>query len=167
MKVKLNYEELLVLDWISHFPVGSTDQDHLEWLEENFSLLQEDIWRNILALQEEQKQKKAEIERQQLVLRETTPSRQRMKTTTKGEEIEKEMELEIPEEKAQLLMTMVPTTFRWGTGEDAGFNLKLKLARALWGKRIEIEELFKEIGIKSESNQPKRRRRKGGESHAS
>lgn len=165
MKVKLNYEELLVLDWISHFPVGSTDQDHLEWLNQNFSLLQEDIWRNILALQEEQKQKKAEIERQQLVLRETTPSRQRMKTTTKGEEIEKEMELEIPEEKAQLLMTMVPTTFRWGTGEDAGFNLKLKLARALWGKRIEIEEFFKEFGMGS--NQPKRRRRKGGESHAS
>ena len=165
MKVKLNYEELLVLDWISHFPVGSTDQDHLEWLEENFSLLQEDIWRNILALQEEQKQKKAEIERQQLVLRETTPSRQRMKTTTKGEEIEKEMELEIPEEKAQLLMTIIPTTFRWGTGEDAGFNLKLKLARALWGKRIEIEELFKEIEMGS--NWPKSRRRKGGESHAS
>jgi len=164
MKVKLNYEELLVLDWISHFPVGSTDQDHLKWLEENFSLLREDIWRNISVLQEEQKQKEAEIKELQRVSPETARASQRARAAEK-KEIPRELELEISRDQAKLLMTMVPTTFRWGTGEDAGFNLKLKLARALWGETIEVEEFLKGLGMKSNS-QPKRRRRKGGESRA-
>jgi hypothetical protein len=49
----------------------------------------------------------------------------------------KEVEVEIPEEEALLLMAMVPTTFRWGTGEDVGFSLKLKLSEALWGEKRE------------------------------
>ena len=29
------------------------------------------------------------------------------------------------------LMTLVPTTFRWGTGPDVGYTLKMKIAREL------------------------------------
>ena len=31
------------------------------------------------------------------------------------------------------LLVLIPTTWRWGTGEDAGFSLKCRLADELWG----------------------------------
>ena len=36
---------------------------------------------------------------------------------------------------ARVLLALVPTTFRWGTGSDCGFALKLKLYHFLIGER--------------------------------
>lgn len=38
-------------------------------------------------------------------------------------------ELELPENEANILLALCPTTFRWGVGDDVAFSLKLKLAR--------------------------------------
>ena len=42
--------------------------------------------------------------------------------------------LEIEDYRALELMALVPTTFKWGTGEDVGFTLKNRLADLLWGE---------------------------------
>jgi hypothetical protein len=101
--MRLTFGELCLLDWVLHFPVGSSDRDHLEWLSRRWRPLREDVWKGIRALQRNKELKEAEVE--------------------------------IPEEEALLLMAMVPTTFRWGTGEDVGFSLKLKLSEALWEEK--------------------------------
>ncbi|HEY3118761.1 MAG TPA: hypothetical protein VGK54_18625 [Chloroflexota bacterium] len=44
-----------------------------------------------------------------------------------------EAEIELSPEEYELLLAIVPTTFRWGTGEDCGFSLKRRIAQELWG----------------------------------
>lgn len=47
--------------------------------------------------------------------------------------------LELSEEDAGTLLCLVPTTFRWGQGDDCGYSLKYKLARFLLGE-VDVEE---------------------------
>ena len=44
-----------------------------------------------------------------------------------------EAELELSPAELEQLMAIVPTTFRWGTGEDCGFALKRRISQELWG----------------------------------
>ena len=44
-----------------------------------------------------------------------------------------EAELDLTPAECDQLMAIIPTTFRWGTGEDCGFSLKRKIAQELWG----------------------------------
>ena len=41
----------------------------------------------------------------------------------------------ITEQEAKILLAVIPTTFRWGTGIDCGYSLKQKLAKFLRGER--------------------------------
>lgn len=60
--------------------------------------------------------------------------------------------MDFTETETEELLAIVPTTFRWGTGEDVGFALKCRLAASLWGqaeedaaeKRKQMRALFKE-----------------------
>ena len=60
--------------------------------------------------------------------------------------------MDFTETEAEELLAIVPTTFRWGTGEDCGFSLKQRLAESLWGrsehdsaeKRKQMRALFQE-----------------------
>lgn len=60
--------------------------------------------------------------------------------------------IEIAPSECEELLALVPTTFRWGTGEDVGFNLKSRLALELWGAEVQdrhtkmerMKALFKE-----------------------
>ena len=36
---------------------------------------------------------------------------------------------------ARILLAIVPTTFRWGTGPDCGYSIKMKLCRFLLGEK--------------------------------
>ena len=42
------------------------------------------------------------------------------------------VEMEVTEYECGQLLMLLPTTFRWGTGEDVGFTLKRKCAAQLW-----------------------------------
>ena len=44
-----------------------------------------------------------------------------------------EVELALTDPEAKVLLAVVPTTFRWGTGPDCGYTLKTKLAKFLLG----------------------------------
>ena len=44
-----------------------------------------------------------------------------------------EGEIEFTDDECDQLLALIPTTFRWGAGEDVGYSLKLKLAALLWG----------------------------------
>lgn len=44
-----------------------------------------------------------------------------------------EAELELSPDECEQLLAIIPTTFRWGTGEDCGFSLKRRIAQELWG----------------------------------
>ncbi|NIR13698.1 MAG: hypothetical protein GWN86_07010 [Desulfobacterales bacterium] len=35
---------------------------------------------------------------------------------------------------ASILLPIIPTSFRWGTGPDCGFTLKIKLAKVIFGR---------------------------------
>jgi len=60
--------------------------------------------------------------------------------------------MDFTETETEELLALVPTTFRWGTGEDVGFSLKQRLAESLWGqaeqdaaeKRKQMRALFQE-----------------------
>ena len=41
--------------------------------------------------------------------------------------------VDLTEAECTELLAMLPTTFRWGTGEDVGFALKRRIADELWG----------------------------------
>jgi hypothetical protein len=44
-----------------------------------------------------------------------------------------EAEMELSREELEQLLSVLPTTFRWGPGEDVGFALKRRVAQQLWG----------------------------------
>ena len=60
--------------------------------------------------------------------------------------------MDFTETETEELLALVPTTYRWGTGEDVGFSLKQRLAESLWGqsehdaaeKRKSMRALFQE-----------------------
>ena len=43
------------------------------------------------------------------------------------------------DQEAKVLLAVVPTTFRWGTGIDCGYSLKQKLAKFLRGERDDAD----------------------------
>lgn len=47
-----------------------------------------------------------------------------------------EASIELTLAECEELLALVPTTFRWGTGEDVGFSLKRRLATELWGDEM-------------------------------
>ena len=60
--------------------------------------------------------------------------------------------MDFTETETEELLALVPTTWRWGTGEDVGFSMKERLAESLWGqseqdaaeKRKQMRALFQE-----------------------
>lgn len=67
-----------------------------------------------------------------------------------------EIVLDLEDADRVRLLALVPTTFRWGTGDDVGYSLKTKLAEDLWrdeeGEKYErIESLRKKFGGKDDS----------------
>ena len=70
--------------------------------------------------------------------------------------------IELHPSECEELLALVPTTFRWGTGNDVGFSLKQRLAEELWGaeERERYEGLAKMKALyggqdaSSTSNQP-------------
>ena len=45
-------------------------------------------------------------------------------------------EIDLTPAESEELLAIVPTTFRWGTGEDVGMNLKVRIAQELWGDEL-------------------------------
>ena len=97
--IKVNRDELLVLDWVicsaSHL-IPNVDLDYLvmNWHEFRLS-----IWAAIH--------------------RSIPPPA--------------EEDFPLTDTDARVLMAVVPTTFRWGTGADCGYSLKMKLSEFLQG----------------------------------
>lgn len=58
-----------------------------------------------------------------------------------GSDAEVSMDLQLAE--CEELLCLLPTTFRWGTGEDVGYSLKMGLASELWGS----EETDRHAGL--------------------
>ena len=52
---------------------------------------------------------------------------------------------------ARVLLAIVPTTFRWGTGLDCGYSIKTKLCRFLLGEKDDDD---KDQAGSNPSNQP-------------
>ena len=46
---------------------------------------------------------------------------------------ETRLSIDLSEHDALSLLALLPTTFRWATGNDVGLSLKLKVAAGLWG----------------------------------
>ena len=105
----LPLEELLLLDWL-YCGQGekATDQllDHMmRWTD-----LRERVWRAVL-------------------LAKLTNGEQK----PLAEKMDLKVPIEISRSECLELLAVVPTTFRWGTGADVGFNLKMRLADEVWG----------------------------------
>jgi hypothetical protein len=67
-----------------------------------------------------------------------------------------EAEIELSQAECEQLLAILPTTFRWGTGEDVGFGLKRRVAQELWGaemmERHQMDATLAAIFNKEESN---------------
>ncbi len=104
--ISLTEEELLLLDWVMCSASGLIPNATLEDLVTNWSAFRSDVLKAISSL-----------------------SRQRKNNPTS---LPGTLEvLPIDEFTARTLLAVVPTTFRWGTGADCGYDLKLKLYRFL------------------------------------
>ena len=112
--IPLTEEELLLLDWILCSGSGLIPSATLEDLMTNWSSVRYDIWKSISALHRQKKGVPTEINRALTEL------------------------FEIDEFTARTLLALTPTTFRWGTGADCGYELKLKLYRFL-SKEVEVD----------------------------
>jgi len=111
--ITVTEEELLLLDWVMCSGSGLIPNAPLEDLVTNWSSFRYDVWRGISSLTRQKKGQPTQISS----LTESLP---------------------IDEFLARTLLAIVPTTFRWGTGSDAGYDLKLKLYKFL-AKEIEID----------------------------
>lgn len=49
-------------------------------------------------------------------------------------------DLVLKDNEVNVLLALVPTTFRWGDGDDCGMSLKIKLYRALVGAEDEVPD---------------------------
>ena len=105
--ISVTEEELLLLDWIMCSGSGLIPSATLEELVTNWSAFRYDVWKGISALTKQRKGVPTEINR----------------TITES--------LTIDEFTVRTLLAIIPTTFRWGTGADCGYELKLKLYKFL------------------------------------
>ena len=103
----LTEEEFLLLDWATCSGSGLIPNATLEELMTSWPAFRYDVWKGINALSKQKKGVPTEINR---VLTEL---------------------LSIDEFTARTLLAVIPTTFRWGTGADCGYELKLKLYKFL------------------------------------
>jgi len=62
-----------------------------------------------------------------------------VKTGVKPDEIGARFEIE--ESEAKVMLATLPTTHKWGTGEDVGYSLKMKLSQLLRGVYVYPEEI--------------------------
>ncbi len=106
--IQVNDEELLLLDWVLGSASGLLPGATLEDLMSSWSPLRLDLWKGIREL----KRSGANG------IFNTTP-------------------LLMDESTARILLAIVPTTFRWGTGPDCGYSLKTKLYLYLIGEQNE------------------------------
>ena len=102
-----NNEELLLLDWILSSASGLIPGASLDDLMERLSNLRMDVWKGILEI-------KNDPDRNLPPEAGTVP-------------------LLMDDFTARVLLAIVPTTFRWGTGADCGYSLKIKLYNFLTG----------------------------------
>ena len=100
--IKVTEDEFLLLDWVMCSGSQLIPNAPLEDLVTNWSSFRVDVWKGI-----------SSINRYNKNLAHATES------------------LAIDEFLARTLLAIVPTTFRWGTGKDSGYELKLKLYRFL------------------------------------
>jgi len=131
--IPLTEEELLLLDWVMCSGSGLIPSATLEDLMTNWSSFRYDVWKGINALTKQKKGVPTEINRATTEL------------------------LTIDEFTARTLLAITPTTFRWGTGADCGYELKLKLYKFL-SKEVELDasntENETDSGPKDESTGP-------------
>ena len=112
--ISVTEEELLLLDWVMCSGSGLIPSATLEELVTNWSAFRYDVWKGISALTKQRKGVPTEINR----------------TITES--------LTIDEFTVRTLLAIIPTTFRWGTGADCGYELKLKLYKFL-SKEVEFD----------------------------
>ena len=112
--ISVTEEELLLLDWIMCSGSGLIPSATLEELVTNWSAFRYDVWKGISALTKQRKGVPTEINR----------------AITES--------LTIDEFTVRTLLAITPTTFRWGTGADCGYELKLKLYKFL-SKEVEFD----------------------------
>jgi len=109
----LTEEELLLLDWVMCSGSVLIPNASLEDLVTNWSSFRSDVWKCLSVINRQKKRIPVQL-------------------TTELEP------LAIDEFIARTLLAIVPTTFRWGTGADCGYDLKLKLYRFL-SKEVELD----------------------------
>ena len=107
--IEVTEDELLLLDWIMFSGSQLIPNAPLEDLVTKWSSFRYDVWKSISAFNR----------------------RKKVKPVDPTEPIITVEQLEIDEFLARTLLALVPTTFRWGTGVDCGYELKLKLYRFL------------------------------------
>ena len=107
--IEVTEDELLLLDWIMFSGSQLIPNAPLEDLVTKWSSFRYDVWKSISAFNR----------------------RKKVKPVDPTEPIITVEQLEIDEFLARTLLALVPTTFRWGTGIDCGYELKLKLYRFL------------------------------------
>ena len=107
--IEVTEDELLLLDWIMFSGSQLIPNAPLEDLVTKWSSFRYVVWKGISAFNR----------------------RKKVKPVDPTEPIITVEQLEIDEFLARTLLALVPTTFRWGTGVDCGYELKLKLYRFL------------------------------------
>ena len=112
--ISVTEEELLLLDWIMCSGSGLIPSATLEELVTYWSAFRYDVWKGISALTKQRKGVPTEINR----------------AITES--------LTIDEFTVRTLLAIIHTTFRWGTGADCGYELKLKLYKFL-SKEVELD----------------------------
>lgn len=101
--MKLPQPELWLIDWVLCGQGETLTKDKLEAMM-SWKDLRERVWRAQLAAE----------------LASSNPTKSA------------EADLEMSTEELEQLLAILPTTFRWGTGEDVGFTLKRRVAQELW-----------------------------------
>ena len=104
--ISLTEEELLLLDWVMCSGSALIPNASLEDLVTNWSSFRYDVWKCIHTINRQKKGVSTQL--------------------TGATEV-----LAVDEFTARTLLAIIPTTFRWGTGADCGYDLKLKLYRFL------------------------------------
>ena len=107
--IEVTEDELLLLDWIMFSGSQLIPNASLEDLITNWSSFRYDVWKSISAFNR----------------------RKKVKPVDPTEPIITVEQLEIDEFLVRTLLALVPTTFRWVTGVDCVYELKLKLYRFL------------------------------------
>ena len=107
--IKVNEEELLLLDWVIGSASGLIPGATLDELMSNWSSLRVDVWQHIYEIK-------------------------KLPTSSSGPSGVL-CSLSMDDFTARILLAVVPTTFRWGTGPDCGYSIKMKLCRILLGVR--------------------------------